>query len=329
MKPNFDLSLDRTRSTPLAEQIRFSMLRPSRPASSHRVRSWRALGAQLGVARGTVRVAYERLIDAQLVVSSGAAGTRVAKRPPKPTSARTHVETDALPQGYRDYSYASGPAIFQMGVPASDCFPSKLFSRISAHAARAEAATPAIYPDPRGVFELRRELAAHLALTRGLKCTPSQIFITSGFAGALAFALRVLRLEGRRAWIEEPSFPLSRRTLEMCQLEPVPIPVGEDGIDVRCGIQRAPDAAAVLVTPGQQAPLGHTLSLMRRLSLLEWASETGAWVIEDDYLCELQLRGRAAPALASLDRTGRVVHLGSFSKTISPRLRLGFMMVRN
>ncbi|MCZ7153730.1 PLP-dependent aminotransferase family protein, partial [Salmonella enterica] len=88
----------------------------------------------------------------------------------------------------------------------------------------------------------------------------------------------------------------------------------------------AADAAAAVLTPGQQAPLGGTLSLPRRLQLLDWAAAPGAWIIEDDYLSELRLEGRAAPALASLDRAGRVIHIGSFSKTISPTLRLGFVV---
>jgi GntR family transcriptional regulator/MocR family aminotransferase len=102
--------------------------------------------------------------------------------------------------------------------------------------------------------------------------------------------------------------------------------VDEDGIDVSYGIAKAPNAALALVTPGQQAPLGATLSLKRRLELIAWAVRTGAWILEDDYLGELQLNRRAAPALASLDRGGRVIHMGSFSKTISPALRLGFIV---
>jgi GntR family transcriptional regulator/MocR family aminotransferase len=173
---------------------------------------------------------------------------------------------------------------------------------------------------------LRREIAAHLAIARGLDCSPSQVIITSGFAGALGLALRVLGLEGRTAWMEEPGFPPTRRGLEIARLTPVPIPVDIDGIDVDNGLQYAPNAALAVVTPGQQAPLGSTLSPSRRIRLLDWAAQTGAWIIEDDYLSELQLTGRAAPALASLDGAGRVVHIGTFSKTISPALRLGFLV---
>jgi len=126
--------------------------------------------------------------------------------------------------------------------------------------------------------------------------------------------------------MEDPGFPLTRRGLELARLSPAPIPVDADGIDIDYGLHHAPDAALVVVTPGQQAPLGSTLSLARRLRLLDWAAQEKVWVVEDDYLGELQLKGRATPALASLDRVGRVIHIGSFSKTISPALRLGFIV---
>jgi GntR family transcriptional regulator/MocR family aminotransferase len=103
--------------------------------------------------------------------------------------------------------------------------------------------------------------------------------------------------------------------------------VDTEGLDVDAGIRSAPNAALAVVTPGQQAPLGMTMSLPRRLALLAWARRAGAWIVEDDYLSELQLQGRAAPALASLDNHGRVLHIGSFSKTITPALRLGFLVV--
>jgi GntR family transcriptional regulator/MocR family aminotransferase len=105
-----------------------------------------------------------------------------------------------------------------------------------------------------------------------------------------------------------------------------PVPVDDQGLNVKAGQRIAPGAALAVVTPGQQAPLGMTMALDRRIALLGWAGRNDAWIVEDDYLSELHLTGRAAPALASLDRDGRVVHIGSFSKTISPSLRLGFLV---
>ncbi|MGO4834804.1 PLP-dependent aminotransferase family protein, partial [Rhizobiaceae sp. 2RAB30] len=170
------------------------------------------------------------------------------------------------------------------------------------------------------------EIAGYLAVARGITCLPSQVIITAGFGAGLGLALSVLGVGGQTAWIEEPSFPWTRKGLELAGLSLAPVPVDCDGFDLDYALRHHPAAKLVLVTPGQHAPLGTTLSLDRRLRLLEWAAVNQARVIEDDYLGELQLTGRAAPALASLDRDGRVIHIGSFSKTISPTLRLGFVI---
>jgi GntR family transcriptional regulator/MocR family aminotransferase len=271
-----------------------------------------------------VRTAYEKLSAAQLIVASRATGTRVADRPSITVRQEKAPDPGSFIEMYQELT--TGPAIFQMGVPAQETFPAKLFARMRAHAVRAESSAPPLYPDPRGELELRREIAGYLAIARGIECSPSQIIVTAGFSGGLGLALRALGLEGRKVWIEDPGFPFTRHGLELARLSIVPIPVDGDGIDVGYGLNHAPDAALVVVTPGQQAPLGCTLSSARRSRLLDWAAEEGVWVIEDDYLSELQLEGRATPALASLDRAGRVIHIGSFSKTLTPALRLGFLV---
>lgn len=329
MTSPFKITIDRSTAASLTEQIRLSIktaIDTGVLAPGARLPSWRDLASQLGVARGTVRVAYERLQDTQLVVSSRAGGTRVADRPRTAPAPPSTIQPDnPLPEMYRDFS--ASPGIFQMGVPAHDCFPAKLFARIRASAVRAETASLGGYPDPRGEMELRREIAAYLAISRSIECLPSQIVITAGFSGALGLVLRALRLEGRSAWVENPGYPIARKALRLSQMAVVPVPVDDEGIDISFGVAAAPKASLVMVTPGQQAPFGPTLSLKRRLQLLDWAADAGAWVLEDDYLGELQLSGRAAPSMASLDRNGRVIHIGSFSKTLSPKLRLGFVVV--
>jgi GntR family transcriptional regulator/MocR family aminotransferase len=152
------------------------------------------------------------------------------------------------------------------------------------------------------------------------------VLVTAGFSGALGLAIRGLQLERTGAWMEDPGFPLTRTALGLAGMTVTAVPVDAEGLDITAGVRSA-GAALAVVTPGQQAPLGMTMSLPRRLALLAWARRNDAWIIEDDYLSELQLKGRAAPALASLDHGGRVLHIGSFSKTISPALRIGFMVV--
>jgi GntR family transcriptional regulator/MocR family aminotransferase len=323
------IGLDHTKKTPLATQIYAAIraaIESGKVPASTKLPSWRDLAAQLGVSRGTVRLAYERLIDEQLAIGLGAAGTRVTERP-APTVAAPGWSPGASPIPDLFHEFGTTPLAFQMGVPAQDEFPYKLWSRILAREARRTAAAPVGYPDPRGEPALRREIAAYLAIARGLRCDPSQVLVTAGFAGALGLVIRGLGLEGKTAWIEDPGFPLTRTALGLAGMATAAIPVDDEGLDVAAGIEIAADAALAVVTPGQQAPLGMTMSLPRRLALLEWARRTGAWISEDDYLSELQLEGRAAPALASLDHGGRVLHIGTFSKTISPALRLGFLVV--
>ena len=220
-----------------------------------------------------------------------------------------------------------GAAIFQLGIPALGDLPEKLFARArSSNLLKTGSFSSLRYPDPRGEFELRREIAGYLAISRNLHRSPEQIFITSGYSAGLGLALRVLGLDGKKVWMEDPGFFVARKGLELARLSIVPVPVDAEGLNVTYGIENAADAALAVVTPGQQAPLGPTLSLKRRLQLLEWAASNDAWIIEDDYLCDLQLDGRPAPALASLGEGKRVIHIGSFSKTVSPALRLGFVV---
>lgn len=327
MKTPLDLNLDRSAKASLSEQIGRGLSKAIEGGvlePGTRLPSWQDLAAQLGVARGTVRTAYEKLAAAQLIEASRATGTRVAQRPRAATRNEPPPDAGSFLETYREMT--QGPAFFQMGVPAPETFPATLFARLHAHAVRAEASAPPLYPDPRGELELRREIAGYLAVARSINCLPSQVIITGGFGAGLGLTLGVLGLGGQAVWVENPGFLWSRKGLELARLSLAPIPVDEDGINIEHGLRHHAGARLVLVTPGQQAPLGGTLTLARRLRLLEWAAANRVWVIEDDYLSELQLAGRAAPALASLDRDGRVIHIGSFSKTISPTLRLGFVV---
>lgn len=327
MTKELSLKLDRGAKASLTEQIFTDISRAIRNGTlqpGSRLPSWQDLATQLGVARGTVRIAYEKLAASQLVVASRAHGTRVTGVPSPKSLKEQRPPSGSFLQTYLEMT--EGPAFFQPGIPAQSAFPATLFSRIRSNAVRLEASSAPIYPDPRGEPELRKEIAAYLAVARGIECLPTQVIVTAGYAGGLGVVLRALGLEGQEAWMEDPGFPFTRHALELARVSPVPVPVDLAGLNVQAGIQRAPKAGLVVVTPGQQAPTGVTMSLERRLALIEWASSKGAWIVEDDYLSELQLVGRAAPAIASLDRRGCVIHIGSFSKTLTPTLRVGFVV---
>jgi len=321
------IEIDRSRTLPITSQITESLrtaIVEGRLKPGTRLPSWLDMAAQLGVSRGTVKAAYETLAAEMLVISAGAAGTRVADREIG-APVDDHVEI-ARPLLGIERGFSLPPLPFQMGVPAQDAFPAKLWARLRTRAVREDAMAPVGPLDPRGHPQLRAEIASYLAITRGIRCVPDQIVLTSGFKNGLCLTLLTLQAWGRSVWMEDPGFPMARMGLELAGLRVVPIPVDAEGIAVDLGVARAPDAIAAVVTPGQQAPLGTALSQARRRALLAWAKREDAWIIEDDYLSELQLSGRAAPALAADDPAGRVIHIGSFGKTLSPVLGLGFLV---
>ena len=313
---------------PIGDQIyaslRISILEGTLTAGS-RLPSGRALAAQLGVARGTIRVAYDRLAAEGFIFGAGSAGTRVSSQlPPQPFE---HEGLLDRPLAGFTRPYSSFPLPFQVGVPAHDAFPFKVWERMRARAVRSDALSYTTYADPRGEPELRKQIASHLAVSRQIQCHPDQIIVTSGYRQGLTLTLMALQAKDRKAWLEEPGYPLGRRALELAGLTVVPIPVDAEGLCVEAGIAKADDALIALVTPGQQAPLGVTLSSSRRRDLLSWARTQNSWIVEDDYLGELQLDRRAKPALASGDGAERVIHIGTFSKTMSPAIGLGFLVV--
>jgi GntR family transcriptional regulator/MocR family aminotransferase len=214
-----------------------------------------------------------------------------------------------------------------MGLPALDQFPRKLWSRFTARNARRLSPSFMTYQDAAGHRRLRDAIASYLAIARGIACSSDQIFITAGYQGALGLIARVLLQRSDPVWFEDPGYFMAREALIQAGGALVPLPVDEEGIDVAEGKRRAPWARFAVVTPSHHAPLGVTLSLNRRLALLSWATEAGAWVIEDDYDSEYRYLGRPLPALKSLDEGNRVLYVGSFSKVLLPGLRLGYLVV--
>jgi GntR family transcriptional regulator/MocR family aminotransferase len=160
-----------------------------------------------------------------------------------------------------------------------------------------------------------------------MACDPSRIVVTSGTQQGLRLCAEVLLRPGDAVWMEDPGYPTARRTLESLGARLVPVPVDGVGIDVAAGQARAPGARLAYVTPSHQYPTGVTMSMPRRLALLDWAKRAGAWVMEDDYDSEFRFTGAPLTALAGIDGEGRVIYLGTFSKTLFPGLRIGFVVV--
>jgi GntR family transcriptional regulator/MocR family aminotransferase len=183
------------------------------------------------------------------------------------------------------------------------------------------------YPDPAGYRPLRDAVAAYLGVARGIPCAAEQVLITSGYQGALTLARQVLLRSGDAVWCEDPGYALTRQALEVAGTSVVPVPVDREGLRVAAGITAAPRARLAIVTATHQSPLGVALSLPRRLALLDWAAQTGSWILEDDYDSEFRYTGHKLPALKSLDSNGRVIYAGTFSKVLYPGLRLGYLVV--
>src|SRR5262249_24529721 len=173
---------------------------------------------------------------------------------------------------------------------------------------------------------LREAIAAQIGVTRGVRCSPEQIIITAGSQGALDLAARTLLSPGEAAWLENPGYFGARGALAAAGARPVPVPVDEQGLVVESGRTRCPEARLVSTTPSHQSPTGVTMSLSRRMSLLHWARQAGAWILEDDYDSEFRFGGRPLEALQGLDHDGRVLYIGTFSKVLFPALRLGYLV---
>jgi GntR family transcriptional regulator/MocR family aminotransferase len=289
-----------------------------------RLPSARTLSAQLGVARGTVDAAYDMLAGEGAIEPRGAAGTvisaqlnGVGKAPVQRALGLARPRVAAL----------AAPLPFQRGLPALDAFPRKLWSALTAKAARAITEADLSYPDVCGSVALREEIVAYLGLARGIACAPHQVFVTTGYQGALTLVRQVLLRPGDPVWVEDPGHPQAFQALEVGGASLVPVPVDAEGMRVAAGVAAAPRAKLAVVTPTHQSPMGVSLSLPRRMALLAWAEEARSWVLEDDYDSEFRYTGPTPPALKSLDRGDRVLFAGSFSKTLFPGLRLGYLVV--
>jgi GntR family transcriptional regulator/MocR family aminotransferase len=217
--------------------------------------------------------------------------------------------------------------IFRAGHPDAQAFPYELWARLLAKRARQSLRFATHYQQAEGYYPLREAIAAHIGITRGVRCTPEQVLITAGSQGALDLAARVLLDPGDSAWIENPGYFGAHGALLAAGAQVIPVPVDAQGIDILAGRTGAPNARVVSVTPSHQFPTGVTMSLNRRLALLEWARQAQAWILEDDYDSEYRFGGRPLEALQGLDNGRRVLYIGTFSKVLFPALRLGYLVV--
>ncbi len=330
--------IDRRAAEPLFRQI-YAELRGAIAARTlapgARLPSTRELAARLGVSRASAVAAYEQLAAEGWIEGRTGSGAYVSADLPAPFAAAEAPAPDApmryAPDPERPFAQLkaageSGEPPFIGGLALMDARSQDVWRRLTHRSVRRLSPVHFGYTDPRGLPELRQALADYLRGARGLKCAPEQVLVTSGTQHAVDLASRLLLAPGDEVWVEDPSYPMTFKTLAAAGLRTIPVPVDEQGLVVAEGVRRAPRARAVVVTPSHQYPTGAVLSMGRRAELLAWAREADAWIVEDDYDSELRFRGRPLAALQGLDEAGRVIYVGTLNKSLFPGLRIGCLV---
>lgn len=305
-----------------------------------RLPATRDLARQYGLARGTVVNGFEQLASEGYVEGSVGSGTYVSKVLPE---SLLHVSSglgvkDAAPGNRRriisDYGrraqlfrcYEMRPIrAFRPNLPALDLFPATLWTKITTRCLRRLSRRHLLGSDPLGDVRLRQAVAEYLSRSRGVRCVPEQVAIVSGLQEALDVTARVLLNPGDQVCVENPGYTGAVMVFQAMGAKIFSARVDDEGMEIR----RLPGKGVrlIYVTPGHQFPLSTTMSLARRLQLLEWARKSGAVIFEDDYDSEYRYSGRPIPALQGLDDSGSVLYAGSFSKVLFPGLRLGYAVV--
>jgi GntR family transcriptional regulator / MocR family aminotransferase len=335
---------------PLYRQIYEAISRgilDGRFAPGARLPSSRRLAADLGVSRITVMNAYDQLLAEGYIEGRHGSGTFVASKLPeeflrvKKGEKHASGENNNRTINFSDYGNylknsagrivdhhsRSTIAAFQHSLPAMREFPFDVWSKIVQQKLKYPSQSLSGYGEAMGYRPLRTAVAEHLRSTRGVDCDDEQVFITAGTQQAIYLISRILLSVNDTVWLEDPCHLGARDIFEAAAARIVSVPVNEEGFDLEAAKKLSPPARIVYVTPSHQFPLGITMSLERRLNLLEWAGANNAWIVEDDYDSEFRYAARPLPALQGLDRGARVLYLGTFSKTVFPGLRLGCIVV--
>ncbi|MBA2681626.1 MAG: PLP-dependent aminotransferase family protein [Ktedonobacteraceae bacterium] len=355
------IMLDPTASKPLYRQL-YDKLRHAillgELAGGTRLPSTRAFARNLGISRATIMIAFEQLLYEGYIYGEVGSGTYVKHVLPddllqspsikdkKQQPAGGEVQEQRGEKGPTGELSQRGKIIaatemaplkywqgtvqhqtFQPGLPALREFPFKLWGQLEARHWRHASEEMFGYSDPAGYRPLRNEIAAYVQAARSVKCDAEQVIIVAGSQQAINLATQLLIDPGDKVWVEEPCYLGARGALLSSGAKLVPVPIDEEGMQVARGIERCNQARLAYVTPSHQFPLGKTMSLARRLALLQWARHTGSWILEDDYDGEYRYAGKPLASLHGLDTTERVIYIGTFSKVMFPALRLGYLVV--
>lgn len=335
------IKLSRQVATPLYlqlyEQFR-AMILSNRLRPGDRLPPGRNLAKELGVARVIVSQAYEQLVMEGYVTGKTGAGTFVAEKLPDHllNASRVPVVTtkpfvekkapDKTPENDQTGSRI-GAVAFQVGMPALDLFPYKLWQQAGNQVLKNFKKAHLGYEDTLGYWNLRKAIAAYLRIARAVTCEAEQVIVVTGSQQGLNLVVECLLNKGDKVWMEDPGYHGARIALANAGVMLCPIPVEADGLNVAHGVQHFRDAKLAYVTPSHQFPMGSTLSHAKREQLLEWARQQESWILEDDYDSEFRYEGRPLPSLQGMDTGGRVIYSGTFSKVLFPGLRLAYIVL--
>lgn len=322
-----DVPLHRQLETALREAILSGVLRPG-----ERMLSSRELQTHLGVSRNTVTEALNQLDAEGYIVTKRGVGTFVSPEVRQLPKRRLREQPEKLVPSQQALHFIDaqatatdmiGGAAFRPGLPALDSFPLAQFKACFEPADWA--AEPIEYPQRSGLPALRNAITTRLRQTRGVACSPEQVLITAGAQAAFSLIFTVLLHDGDAVVIEDPCYPNVLSLLRSYAVRIVPAAVDDAGMNVDEILKV--QAKAAYVTPSHQYPTGAVLSLKRRLDLLQWAARRNAWIIEDDFDTEFNYTGHPQPPLQGLDEERRVIYVGTFSKSLSPALRVAYIVV--
>jgi len=345
LDPSADMPLHKQLYRDLRQAILSSQLLPEM-----QLPPTRTLADELGVSRTTVLNAFDQLKAEGYLDSHVGSGTYVAQELPddldrvrgmshlRPTpsqrSSGPPAESHLSDRGQlltdlqlSSFQADEQPRAFRPGLPALDAFPIDTWSRLTSRRWRSLPASTLGYRQSTGYPPLREAIASYLQDSRGVHCSPEQVIVVSGTQQAITLTAHVLLDRGDRVWLEDPGYPRAEGAFRWAGAQTVPVPLDAEGLDLDAARRQGAGARLAYVTPSHQYPLGMTMSLSRRLELLDWAEQSGAWILEDDYDSEYRYEGRPIAALQGLDDAGRVIYVGSFSKVLFPALRLGYLVV--
>jgi GntR family transcriptional regulator/MocR family aminotransferase len=336
-------------STPIYRQL-YDYLRAAilsgQLAMGTQLLSTRALAEELGISRNTVLNAYDQLFAEGYLETIAGKGTFVTHTLPESLLLPQNQRHDSAKADKRQHAASERAAAllntptmpgalfaqrpqqaFKTGIPALDRFPYEIWGKLLTRHANRLHPQMMVYQNVAGYRPLREAIADHVLLARQVHCTPDQVIIVTGSQGGLYLAARVLLDAGDTAWIEDPGYIGARRALAAAGAKLAFVLVDSEGLNLDAGITQAAHAKMVYLTPSHQFPLGVTLSLRRRLDLLNWAKSSGAYILEDDYDSEFRFAGRPLASLQGLDGAESVIYVGTFSKVLYPALRLGYLIV--